>query len=77
MVLGAGLEAGMNYGLHDLPERLQEDDPPGVCVPLGDGDQYGPTQLLRDILGAPHVLDYFHELHLPSRFGVFFAPYLR
>ena len=37
MVLGAGLEAGMNYGLHDLPERLQEDNPRVSVFPLGIG----------------------------------------
>ena len=69
MELGAFPEAGIDYGLHGLPERLQEANPSGVFVNLGDQDQDGPPQLPRYLHDDPHVLDYFHELHPPSRFG--------
>ena len=67
MELNTGPETGINYGLHGLPERLQEDYPPGVCVTLGDQNQYGPHILTRDIPGTPHVLGYFHNICPPSR----------
>ena len=64
--MDTGPEAGINYGIHDLPESLQEAYTPGACVTLGDKYQDGTLQLLWDLPGAPHVLDYFHELHPPS-----------
>ena len=36
--LDADQEAGINDGLHDLPERLQEAKAPGVCASIGDQD---------------------------------------
>ena len=67
--LYAGPEAGINYSLHDLPERLQEAYPLGVCVTLGDQDQDGPPQFLWYLTIDPHVLDDLYELHPPPRFG--------
>ena len=69
MELDAGPEEGIDYGLHDPPKHLQEAYPPGVCVNLGYQDQDGPPQFPWDIPRSPHVLDYLHKLHPPSRFG--------
>ena len=70
--LDAGSEVGINNGLHNLPEHLQEAYPLGVCVSLGDQDHYGTPQLPCHLHGAPNILDYAHEIHTSSRFlGVF------
>ena len=36
MELDDGLEAGIDDGLHNLPYSLQNPNPLGVCVSLGD-----------------------------------------
>ena len=66
--MDAGLKEGIDYGLHDLPERLHEADHPGVCATLGDQVQDVTPQFPQDLPGAPHVLEYFHKLHPPSSF---------
>ena len=70
MELYDGPEAGIDYGLHGLPESLQEANPPGVYVTYGDTDQDGPTQFPHDLPGATHALDYLHHLNSPYRFWV-------
>ena len=44
MELNAGPEAGIYYGLHDLPYGKPEANPPGVYVYLGDQDHDGLLQ---------------------------------
>ena len=68
MELDAGPEAGIEYFLHGLQYHTQEANPQGVYVLLGYQDQDGPQQLERDIPGAPHVVQYFHNLYPPSKF---------
>ena len=65
--LDADPEEGIDDGLKKLTHRLQKVDPPGVCVSLGDQDQDGPPQFLRNLPSAPHILDYVHKLHPTSR----------
>ena len=74
VTLDAGPEAGIDDGLHNHPEHLQEANPPGVCVSLRDKYQDVQPQLPWYLPGAPHILDYAHELHPPSRFGGVFPP---
>ena len=68
MKLDYGPESGIDDDLHDLPYHLQKADTTGVCVSLGYQYQDGPPQLLQNIPGTTHILDYVHELHPPSRF---------
>ena len=69
MKLDADPEEGIDDGLKKLTHRLQKVDPPGVCVSLGDQDQDGPPQFLRNLPSSLHILYYFHKLHQPFRFG--------
>ena len=56
--LYAGPEVGINHGLHNLPEHLQEANTPGVCVTFGYQYQYGLPQFLQDLPGTSQVLEY-------------------
>ena len=67
--LDAGPEAGIDDGLHDLLEHLQKSDPQGVCVSLGNKYQDVPPQLPQNLTVAPHILEYVHNQHTPSRLG--------
>ena len=53
----------INNGLHHFPEYLQDPYPLGVCVILGDEDQYFLSQICGDISVLPHELDQLHNFH--------------
>ena len=70
--LYSGPEAGIDDGFHGLPEHIKEADTSSVCVSLGYQNQYGLPQFQWHLTSTPQILDYFHELHPPSRFGGYF-----
>ena len=68
--MDAGLKEGIDYGLHDLPERLHEADHPGVCATLWIRSRMLHPNSCR-ISPAIHI--YWNistsSIHLPGFFG--------
>ena len=75
MKLDAGPEAGISYGLHDLPKHIMEADPPCVCVSLGDKYQDVPPRFTWHLTSDTHIMNFVNKLNPPSIFGGFFAPF--